>query len=423
MKKLAKKIVAAILGYQVRALYKKNNFKVVAVAGSVGKTSTKLAIAEVLKAGYRVQYQDGNYNDLVSVPLIFFGGRLPRLMNPLAWLGVFWRNQRQLGKTYPYDMVVVEVGTDMPGQVREFKKYLKADIGVLTAITPEHMEFFAGLDDVAEEELSITGFSSSLIYNKDLCDERYMTKIQIPKISYGLDSTADFQTAKVVYKNDKCDFEVLRSGKPFLKATNDLVSEPQLYSVSAAVAVAAQMGMPAEDINKGLRDIHPVSGRMRRLEGVNGSLILDDTYNASPEAMKAALKALYRIKGTQKIAVLGNMNELGSYSRGAHEEIGKDCDSKQLDLVVTIGPDANEYLAAAARAKGCLVESFDSPYDAGEYIREKIKKGAVILAKGSQNGVFAEETVKILLSDKSDAAKLVRQSAEWLKIKQKAFSR
>jgi UDP-N-acetylmuramoyl-tripeptide--D-alanyl-D-alanine ligase len=181
--------------------------------------------------------------------------------------------------------------------------------------------------------------------------------------------------------------------------------------------------MLAEEIDKGLHNIRPVSGRMNRLKGINGSIILDDTYNASPEAMKAALKTLYRVKAPQKIAILGNMNELGSYSQSAHEEIGQSCDPAQLYLVVTIGPDANKFLAPAAKTNGCEVANFDSPYDAGEYVKEQIQEGAIVLAKGSQNKVFAEEAVKQLLADISDSDKLVRQSPEWLKIKRKAFGK
>jgi UDP-N-acetylmuramoyl-tripeptide--D-alanyl-D-alanine ligase len=135
------------------------------------------------------------------------------------------------------------------------------------------------------------------------------------------------------------------------------------------------------------------------------------------------LKTLYRIKGPQKIAILGNMNELGSYSQTAHQEIGQSCDPSRLDLVVTIGPDANKYLAPAAKAKGCTIASFDNPYDAGKFVKEKLIPKGIVLAKGSQNGVFAEEAVKQLLADQSDTAKLVRQTAGWLKLKQKAFGR
>lgn len=423
VKKIARRFVASILGWQVRRLYKKNNFKVVAVAGSVGKTSTKLAIANVLKAKYRVQYQDGNYNDLVSVPLIFFGEEMPSLLNPLAWLGVFRRNQKKLKSQYPYDVVVVEVGTDAPGQIKEFASYLKIDLAVLTGVAPEHMEFFDDLGAVAREELEITKMSSALLYNKDMINPAFLTGVSVPAMSYGIKQKSSYQTVNIVFKDDKCDFEVLKNGQSLLRSSNDLISEPQLYSATAAVAVAAEFGLSAEEIDKGLHNIHPVSGRMQRLGGINNSLIIDDTYNASPEAMKAALETLYRLDAPHKIAILGNMNELGKYSKEAHEEIGIHCEPRELDLVVTIGSDANQYLAPIATNRGCKVVSFDDPYKAGEYLKPLIQPGTVILAKGSQNGVFAEEVIKLLLASPADSIKLVRQSPQWLKKKSKAFAK
>jgi len=160
---------------------------------------------------------------------------------------------------------------------------------------------------------------------------------------------------------------------------------------------------------------------MQRLPGVGGSLIIDDTYNASPQAMKAALDTLYRLKASYKIAILGNMNELGKYSKKAHQEIGRYCDPKKIDLVITIGPDANQYLAEAAKDKGCQVKTFNNPYSAGKFAKSQIKENTAILVKGSQNGVFAEEAVKLLLANSADSNKLVRQSPEWLRKKRQAF--
>jgi len=180
--------------------------------------------------------------------------------------------------------------------------------------------------------------------------------------------------------------------------------------------------MEDSEIQAGLNDITPAPGRLQVLNGVNDSTIIDDTYNASPEAMKAALKTLYRLNAPQKIAILGSMSELGKYSEAAHKEIGELCDPAQLDLVVTIGPDANKFLAPAASAKGCTVKTFDSPYDAGEYVRTMLKPSALILAKGSQNGVFAEEAIKQLLANALDGSRLVRQSRQWLKVKHRAFN-
>ncbi len=157
------------------------------------------------------------------------------------------------------------------------------------------------------------------------------------------------------------------------------------------------------------------------IAGKKQSLIIDDTYNASPEAVIAALDTLYELPAKQKIALMGQMNELGKHSRTLHEEVGKHCDPKHLDLVVTLGRDANTYLAAAAEKRGCKVMRCPSPYHAADVIRPLLKKDTVILAKGSQNGVYAEEAVKALLADHRDVKKLVRQSRQWLKVKEQQF--
>jgi len=403
MKKIARNVIASILGRQVRRLCAKNDIKVIGVVGSIGKTSTKLAIAQVLSQGFKVRYQEGNYNDLVTVPLVFFGEELPSLFNPLAWAKTLARNTKQLRSKYPYDVVVIELGSDGPGQIAGFKKYLKLEIAVVTAITPEHMQNFASLDAVAQEELAVKDFSSLVLINKDLTDGKYIKDIQ-QVLTYGLKTKADY------------DFDVLSLPVP-------VASLAEQYSSLAAAAVAVKMGLRNEAIASGLGDIKPYAGRMRRLMGVKDSVIIDDSYNASPAAMKLALDELYATKAPQKIALLGNMNELGDYAKQAHEEIGNYCDPKQLDIVVTLGPESNEYLWPAAKAKGCVVKSFNTPYDAGDYIKSELKPGAAVLIKGSQNNVFAEEAIKSLLANKDDESKLVRQSPQWMKIKKVAFNR
>jgi UDP-N-acetylmuramoyl-tripeptide--D-alanyl-D-alanine ligase len=421
MKRFAKRTLVSVLGWQVRRLRAKNTFKIVAVAGSVGKTSTKLAIAKVLQQTQKVRYQDGNYNDPVSVPLIFFGQTMPNIFNPLAWAVILIKNEAAILRKYPFDVVVVELGTDAPGAMEIFKKYLRADIGVLTAIAPEHMEYFADLDAVAKEELEIAGYSQQLIVNKDMCAAKYVAELSTPSLSYALAAGADYQMVNIRFKTEGTDFEIVKRTATFLSAKHEIIAEPQLYSVLAAAAVAAEMGALPADIIKAIERIKPVPGRMQKLAGINGSIILDDTYNASPQAMNAALDTVYRIGAPQKIAVLGNMNELGKYSKDEHKKVGYHCNPKELDLVVTIGPDANKYLAPAAKSKGCMVKTFDSPYDAGNYLKNIIKENALVLIKGSQNRVFAEETVKLLLASHGDENKLVRQSEHWIKIKQKQF--
>lgn len=418
MKKAAKKLVARILWSQVRRLKKKNNFKIVAVAGSVGKTSTKLAIAKTLQAKYRVQYQDGNYNDLVSVPLIFFGQPMPSLYNPIAWLRVFLKNEGLLRQKYEYDVVVVELGTDGPGQLSSFVPYLKADVGVLTSIAPEHMEYFKTMEAVAAEELTISKLSDQFLFNSDLVDSKYINNISGK--GYGINQLGYLRLENLKFNNGY-SFDIKLNGQQLAGASKDVVSFPQLYSIAAASLVGNELGMTAEEIVSGIEKITPVSGRMQKIAGLNGSVIIDDTYNASPQAVIAALDTLYRLDAPHKIAVLGNMNELGDYSKEAHTEVGKYCDPKKVSLVLTLGPDANNYLAAAAEGNGCKVMRFEDPYSLGEYLKTILKENYLVLFKGSQNKVFAEEAVKIVLADPNDSSKLVRQSESWLKTKQANF--
>jgi UDP-N-acetylmuramoyl-tripeptide--D-alanyl-D-alanine ligase len=216
---------------------------------------------------------------------------------------------------------------------------------------------------------------------------------------------------------------IKRRGEKFLSVKHDLVSEAQLYSVAAAAAIGDACGMTPGEINEALAAVQPVAGRMQRLDGIKKSIILDDTYNASPEAARLAMDTLYQIKAPQRIAVLGNMNEMGDYSEQAHKEVGSYCDPKKLDLVITLGQDANKYLAAEARARGCQVVTCDSPYDVAEEVKKVLKEGALVLVKGSQNRVFAEEAVKLLLADPADVDKLVRQSDYWLRVKEKQFGK
>ncbi len=419
MKRAAKYIIVAILGWQVRRLRKKHDFKIIGITGSIGKTSTKFAIASVLAQKYRVRFQEGNYNDLSSVPLIFFAQDMPSLFNPLAWAKVIFKNEKLLRAPYKFDFVILELGTDGPGQIGRFGRYLQLDMAVVTAISAEHMEHFIALDYVAREELSVSDFSESILINSDLCDLKYLDRLE-DFMTYG-QTDADYTFLGKKKTDNNYEIDVINANRQILHTKIELTSKVQLWSVVAAVAVGHQFDLTKSELLKGVGAIRTVSGRMQGLNGIKNSLIIDESYNSSPDAVKQALDNLYEFKSPQKIAVLGSMNELGDLSPEAHRQIGLYCDPKKMDLLITIGKDANDYAAEAARNKGCQVKTFDNPYAAGNYLREFIKEDAVVLVKGSQNGVFAEETIKIILVDPEDKSKLVRQNPEWLKIKQKQF--
>ena len=416
MKKLAKTFLVSLLGWQLRRLQKRADIKVVAVAGSVGKTTTKHVIAKYLSAATRVQYQTGNYNVPLTVPLVFFDESIPSLMNPIAWLKLLVRNEQKIRDHYPYDVVVVELGIDSVGEMDQFARYIRPDVAVLTSIAPEHMEFFSDLDEVAAEELKIKDFSDKLIIGMDDIPSVYRVHVQ-DEVSYGLDADADY---RMVSKENKV---AIKTPKTTVQSTTQFVGRHVQKSLAAALAVADMLDFQIEHPEKVLAAIEPMPGRMQLLDGRHGSQLIDDTYNnVSQVPMKAALDVLYAWPATKRIAVLGNMNELGRFSKGAHEQVGAYCDPKKLDLVLTIGPHANTYLAKAAKKAGCEVISFDSPYALGEYLRSKLQKDTVVLIKGSQNRVFLEEAVKFLLANLSDRNKLVRQSPEWLHKKEKQFA-
>lgn len=414
-KKIGKSILCKILEWQVQRLRLKQDFVVVAVAGSVGKTSTKTAIAKVLSANMAVRFQEGNYNDRLTVPLVIFGHDNPSMFNILAWLKIFIDNEKQI-KNWLTEAVVVELGTDAPGQIHEFT-YLHPDLSVVTAVAPEHMEFFGTLDNVAKEELNVIEFSKRTIINIDDIDEKYLhLHKQTDVISVSFVEKADYM-ARFRAQNLK----IAGPSKFKLESKANVLGVQGAKSVALAIAVADQLKLKIKPAT--IEKLRPFNGRMNPLPGIKNSLIIDDTYNSSPVAVKAALDVIYSMKAKQKIAILGTMNELGTVSEALHREVGKYCDPKQLDLVVTIGEPAKNFIAKEAKKQGCEVVSFSSPYDAGDHVKSNLKAGALILAKGSQNKVFAEESLKVLLAKSADRKRLVRQSNYWLSIKKQQFGR
>ena len=203
--------------------------------------------------------------------------------------------------------------------------------------------------------------------------------------------------------------------------TISMLGEHNIRSITGAAAAGLACGMDIEEVAASLEKIQPVSGRMNILDGIRGCTLLDDTYNASPVAMEHSLKTLYSLEAKHKIAVLGDMNELGGISETEHKKIGKLCDPKQLDLIITVGSLSKNHLAPAAEANGCKVTSFQSAPEAGEFLKNSDIKDATILFKGSQGGIYLEEAVKPLLKNPADSQKLVRQSPNWQRIKAKFY--
>lgn len=401
--------------------------RLVVVAGSVGKTSTKTAIATVLSSRLRVRMHEGNHNTEMSAPLAILGVDYPENVKSFkAWLAVFGAIKQRINDPTDVDVIVQELGIDRIGEMAHFGSYMRPNIAVISAITPEHMEFFGSIETVAQEELTAANFSQVAIINRDDIDGRFASFLTNQAIdTYGTTSAAEYRfeiqdfTIENGYKGSLIAPEFIEP----VQAQVSAIGEHSLRPVMAAVAVAVKLGLSPVDIVTGVANIQPVGGRMNILRGLDNTILIDDTYNSSPAAASAALQTLYSLQAPQRIAILGSMNELGASSAMEHETLGHLCDPSLLAWVVTIGDEAEKYLAPAARARGCQVKSFHSALDAGGFVHGVIEEGAIILAKGSQGNVYAEEALKPLLHATEEDHQLVRQSPAWLATKADFFSK
>ena len=423
---MLKKYIQSKLERSVVTYFKKHpEVKLIAVVGSVGKTSTKMAIGTVLSQKLRVRLHEGNHNSELSAPLAILGVEFPANIKSLTqWWTVFGAVRRRIKQPTDVDVIVQELGTDGIGQIPHFGTYLTPDITVVTSVSPEHMEFFKTLDAVADEELAAANFSSFAFINRDDIAGAYAQKITNPNIAtYGTTTQAEyrFETDDYTFQDGFKGNLIAPTMPTPIATTLNLVGEHSIRAAVAAGAVGLALGLSSEEISRGLEAIRPVAGRMNILRGVNQSIIIDDTYNSSPLAAASALRTLYQINVPQRIAVLGSMNELGDMSAAEHAAVGKLCDPIELAHVVTVGEDAANYLAPVARANGCHVVSFKSPLEAGAYVNKYLDEGAAVLFKGSQGGIFLEEAVKMILHSTDDDKHLVRQSPAWMAKKQKFF--
>ena len=427
MKSFLRRIFTVIFTHQAQKILKKYDVKVVVVVGSIGKTSTRQAISTILSHKYRLKLQDDNYNVPISIPFVITDQKIPTpIHNALGWFRAWQKGQQILKNGFDYDLLVLEYGIDYIGEMKLFAPICEPDYTVVSAVAPEHMEFFKTLDSVAREELSVSQFAKKLLINDQTVERQYVEKYVAgdAQVSYyGSDSSLDYQ--EVIKRQDDGFYHLKvldKAGHVICACPTQMVAKHSLNALTAACVVASQFGMTRSDIEKALRSYQNPKGRMRVYRGVNDSTIIDDTYNSSPVAAIAALEALGEFTAKKRIALLGNMNELGDFSAEAHKQVGQACKPNKLDLVVTLGPDANRYLAPVAKIQGCRVITSSSPYEAAEIIKNELIGGSVVLAKGSQNKVYAEEAVKELLKNPKDKDSLVRQSPEWLAKKEQSFA-
>lgn len=397
------------------------------VSGSVGKTSTKVAIATILSERFRVRLHEGNHNDVLSSPLAILGVEYPKnIRNVWEWRRAFMEAKQRIKAPTDVDVVVQELGSDRIGQVPHFGTYLHPDIAVVAAVSAEHMEFFKTLDNVAAEELSVANFSELALINKDDIDGIYAKHLKNAAINtYGTSASAEYHFISMdnAAKEGNVGLFYAPELSDPMPAAIKLIGEHTLRPIIAALAVGIKLGMDTSELTQGLTNIRPLSGRMNSLKGIKNSLIIDDTYNSSPLAAESSLRVLYQLLVPQRIVVFGDMNELGKTSEAEHKALGHLCDPNELSWVITVGPQSEKFLAPAAKANGCQVKSFQNALLAGAFVRSVIADGSAVLFKGSQGGIYLEEAVKAVLHSAKDESQLVRQSPDWMIKKNEFFSK
>lgn len=413
----------------VKAYFKAHpQVKLICVVGSVGKTSTKNAIATLLDEKYKIGGAKGNHNTELSAPLGILGIKYPEnVKNPLAWLKVLIAIKARVRNPETVDVIVQELGTESPGELAEFGSYLKPDITVLTTISAEHMVNFKTLEAVAEEEMTAINFAKEGIINKDDVDDdfsQYLTNSNV--VTYGSSDQTEYSLIPEYFSLESgfiTHFKTPTDPKKYQNLQIKLIGEHSLRAVTAAIVVADKLDLTESEIRQGLANIRPYAGRMNLLNGIKNSTIIDDSYNASPLAVISAIETLQKIDAVQRIVVLGSMNELDDLSESAHQQVAVACKPAKIDWVITVGDEANKFLAPAAQKIGLQVKSFKIAPEAGMFLKQILKQNGLVLFKGSQGNVYLEEAIKIILRSASDDKLLVRQSLQWLRIKQEFFKK
>lgn len=426
--KFFKKIIVAIMTWEARCVLSRYSPKIIAVTGSVGKTTTKDAIFAALSGHLHVRKSDKSFNSDVGVPLAILGLE-NGWSDPLKWISNIVRGFLLIivPSDYP-KWLVLEVGADRPGDIRNIARWLKPDIAIITAVPeiPVHVEFFDSPEALLREKRSLAEHlkpGGTLIVNGDdprMSDLR--SDFHGAMVTYGFESNNDFvgTDERILYDGIEpigVSFRFDHAGVSIPVSIYGALGRPRIYSALAALAASSRVGVDLSAAAASLAIWAPPPGRTRLLRGIRGSVIIDDTYNSSPAAALAALDTLKSVAATgRRIAVMGDMLELGRYSVDAHKEVGARA-AQTTDLLITVGFRARA-MAEAALDAGMTddqVRSYeqDEAERAGLELEKQVAGGDVILVKGSQS-IRMERAVATIMAEPQKADELlVRQEEEW----------
>lgn len=394
---------------------------IIGITGSFGKTTAKEAVYAVLRTKWRVLRNLKSLNTEIGLLLAILE-QPSGFRSPLKWLRILLAAKINAFFSRKYDFLVLEYGADKPGDIAHLVKLAKPHVAIVTHIAAVHQAQgqFQNAEAVFHEKKKLVaclGKSDIAILNRD---DNFLKKLDgelAAKIFWhgnggdayasDLKNTAKGFSAVLHMGNEKIRADFPAAGSFHISAFLPALLCGKLHGVTFAEGVAA------------LQNFKLPPGRMSIIPGIHGTVLLDSSYNASPETMKQALALLKDFPGGRKIAVLGNMNELGDYTEKAHREIGGEIGG-WLDELVTVG-GAARIIADEALKKGfpeSRIKTLSNALEAVEILlSQKLSKGDVILLKGSQNQVRLERTAEKLMAHPEDAKKLLcRQEREWKEI-------
>ncbi|MDW7673624.1 MAG: UDP-N-acetylmuramoyl-tripeptide--D-alanyl-D-alanine ligase [Bacillota bacterium] len=372
------KVQDTLIALQDLARYHRTKFSIplVGVTGSCGKTTTKDMIAAVLSENGLVLKTEGNYNNEIGLPLTL------------------------LKLTAKERACVLEMGMRGLGEIKQLVDIAKPNIGVITNIGSAHIEILGSKDNIAiaKGEL-IEGLPQNgvaILNGEDEYCQKIGSNFVGEKIYYGFNENCDIIAQNIETTEFSTSFRVKWAGGSF----NTKIPLPGNFNVLnslAAIAVGLEMGLKETQIQDGLANLELTKMRLEPVKGKKGELLINDTYNANPDSMIASLKILNNLNGIRKIAVLGDMYELGAQAESGHREVGAVFSSLELDILVTIGGLAS-HIADSAKEQGFAAQQcwhFNNNQEATEFLEKIITEADVVLIKGSR-GMKMEEIINKL---------------------------
>jgi len=418
-----KKLLQDLLASLSRRVIKKYRPTIIGITGSMGKTSTKEAIFNVVSQKYRARRSEKNFNNEFGLPLTVLGSDSPA-KSPFKWLALLAKAGLMILSNQKYPQILVlEMGVDRPGDMDYLLSIVRPNIAILTGIGSSHMEFFKDTGELGREKgkiASLLGPGDTFIVNADNAEAlKRKDGVKGKIITYGIKGNADISPSDIQENLQEpygTQFSVIIDGNK-INARVKALGESHLSALIAACAVAQALKIEKDLVLKGLQEYKPAPGRLNIITGIKHSVIIDDTYNSSPDPVKAALRLLRKIPSEYKIAVLGDMLVLGNISVQSHREIGEAAAAAGLSRLVTVGP-GGKIIAEGAAAAGFnreLILCFDTADEAKKPLQELMRPGSLVLIKGSQ-GMRMEKITKEVMAEPMRAPELLcRQYGNWLK--------